>query len=170
MTELQRVIFNYEGTINKLLVDDKGGVCVPCRLMNMPVLMHLVLVGLLGLCVFGLAPFIHQGDDPVRAVCAALDLAAGIRYGRADIADTCQADGLLQSHGSGGRCPRGGDDRISLLWNCGLGEPSRVHGDGGRGQSIRKADGEGSGRRCALALMLGPLFCLYSDWRSRGAY
>jgi hypothetical protein len=24
MTELQRVIFNYEGTINKLLVDDKG--------------------------------------------------------------------------------------------------------------------------------------------------
>jgi hypothetical protein len=25
MNELQRVVFNYEGTINKLLVDDKGG-------------------------------------------------------------------------------------------------------------------------------------------------
>ncbi|EDQ88063.1 uncharacterized protein MONBRDRAFT_32966 [Monosiga brevicollis MX1] len=58
MTELQRVIFNYEGVINKLLVDDKG---------------------LLALCVFGLPPFVHHGDDPVRAVCAALDLAAGIR-------------------------------------------------------------------------------------------
>ena len=56
MQELQRVVFNYEGIINKLLVDDKG---------------------LLALAVFGLPPFLHQ-DDAARAVAAGIALAENI--------------------------------------------------------------------------------------------
>lgn len=52
MLEIQRSIYNWEGSINKLLVDDKG---------------------LLVLCAMGLPPMPHS-DDPVRAVYAALDL------------------------------------------------------------------------------------------------
>eukprot|EP00049_Salpingoeca_infusionum_P014913 m.285394 g.285394 ORF g.285394 m.285394 type:complete len:1205 (-) comp15776_c0_seq1:3067-6681(-) len=56
MLELQRVIFNYGGAINKLMVDDKGFVA---------------------LAVFGVAPWIHP-DDPARGVCAALDVTDAI--------------------------------------------------------------------------------------------
>lgn len=58
MQELQRVVFNYEGVINKLLVDDKG---------------------LLALAVFGLPPFLHQ-DDAARAVGAGLEIVDNIPY------------------------------------------------------------------------------------------
>ena len=56
MLEIQRSIYRWEGSINKLLVDDKG---------------------LLVLCAMGLPPMPHA-DDPVRAIHAALDLVENI--------------------------------------------------------------------------------------------
>lgn len=52
MLEIQRSVYRWEGSINKLLVDDKG---------------------LLVLCAMGLPPMPHA-DDPVRAIHAAFDL------------------------------------------------------------------------------------------------
>ncbi|EGD79547.1 hypothetical protein PTSG_10115 [Salpingoeca rosetta] len=52
MLEIQRNVYTWEGSINKLMVDDKG---------------------LLVLCAMGLPPMPHF-DDPVRAVEAAVDL------------------------------------------------------------------------------------------------
>eukprot|EP00049_Salpingoeca_infusionum_P012643 m.232666 g.232666 ORF g.232666 m.232666 type:complete len:1227 (+) comp15237_c2_seq1:290-3970(+) len=57
MQEVQRTIYQFEGSVNKMLVDDKG-----------------VLV----LCAMGLPPLQHS-DDPERAVSAALALAENIR-------------------------------------------------------------------------------------------
>eukprot|EP00730_Choanoeca_flexa_P001021 TRINITY_DN10444_c0_g1_i1.p1 TRINITY_DN10444_c0_g1~~TRINITY_DN10444_c0_g1_i1.p1 ORF type:complete len:1056 (+),score=243.50 TRINITY_DN10444_c0_g1_i1:148-3168(+) len=56
MLEVQRSMYNSEGSINKLLVDDKG---------------------LLVLCAMGLPPMKHS-DDPSRALAAALSLATNI--------------------------------------------------------------------------------------------
>eukprot|EP00045_Choanoeca_perplexa_P016908 m.235101 g.235101 ORF g.235101 m.235101 type:complete len:1667 (-) comp17397_c0_seq3:36-5036(-) len=56
MLEVQRSMYNSEGSINKLLVDDKG---------------------LLVLCAMGLPPMKHS-DDPSRALAAALSLASNI--------------------------------------------------------------------------------------------
>ncbi|MEI7768481.1 MAG: tetratricopeptide repeat protein [Chloroflexales bacterium] len=54
MTALQQTIYRYEGSLNKLLVDDKG---------------------MISLITFGAPPFAHT-DDPLRAVRCALDLQA----------------------------------------------------------------------------------------------
>eukprot|EP00051_Salpingoeca_urceolata_P007099 m.94209 g.94209 ORF g.94209 m.94209 type:complete len:1161 (+) comp15115_c3_seq1:1094-4576(+) len=62
MLEIQRTVYHWEGSINKLLVDDKG---------------------LLVLCALGLPPMPHS-DDATRAVSAALDLCtnlAGLKKG-----------------------------------------------------------------------------------------
>lgn len=57
MEEIERVIFSeWDGTINKLLVDDKGLLC---------------------LCAFGLEGSQHA-DDPARAVFAAVELAESL--------------------------------------------------------------------------------------------
>ncbi|EGD76161.1 hypothetical protein PTSG_00868 [Salpingoeca rosetta] len=75
MTELQRVVFNYEGVVNKLLVDDKG---------------------LLALVVFGLPPFLHQ-DDAARAVRAGIDIANDVP--RLDTTQTINASvGIATGH------------------------------------------------------------------------
>ena len=50
MLEVQRILYEFEGSINKLLVDDKG---------------------LLVLCALGLPPYYHS-DDASRAVFVAL--------------------------------------------------------------------------------------------------
>ncbi len=52
MVALQQTIYHYEGSLNKLLVDDKGTI---------------------SLIIFGAPPFAHAGD-PLRAVRCALDL------------------------------------------------------------------------------------------------
>eukprot|EP00050_Salpingoeca_kvevrii_P015938 m.51303 g.51303 ORF g.51303 m.51303 type:complete len:1147 (-) comp6600_c1_seq2:545-3985(-) len=57
MLSIQKVIYQWEGSINKFLVDDKG---------------------LLVLCAFGLPPLKH-GDDPKRAVIAARTLIEELR-------------------------------------------------------------------------------------------
>ncbi len=57
MLEIQRVVYHWEGSINKILVDDKG---------------------LLVLCALGLPPMPHS-DDPVRAVGTALDLVDNLK-------------------------------------------------------------------------------------------
>lgn len=56
MLRIQEVVYNWEGSVNKLVVDDKG---------------------LLVVCGFGLPPFSHH-DDPSRATNAALDLVRAI--------------------------------------------------------------------------------------------
>lgn len=57
MLRIQETIYQWEGSVNKLMVDDKG---------------------LLVLCALGLPPMRH-GDDPYRAVCAAMDIPAAIK-------------------------------------------------------------------------------------------
>ena len=57
MLRIQETIYQWEGSVNKLMVDDKG---------------------LLVLCALGLPPMRH-GDDPYRAVCAALDIPDAIK-------------------------------------------------------------------------------------------
>lgn len=54
MLTLQEVVYHYEGSLNKLLVDDKGTI---------------------GIALFGAPPLSHE-DDPWRAVRCALDLRA----------------------------------------------------------------------------------------------
>ncbi len=61
MLEIQRTVYLEEGSINKLLVDDKG---------------------LLVLCAWGLPPM-HHTDDAVRAVAAALYLVDNLKVGLA---------------------------------------------------------------------------------------
>jgi class 3 adenylate cyclase len=58
MLEIQRTVYHWEGSINKMFVDDKG---------------------LLVLCALGLPPM-HHSDDPDRAVSAALALVDNIRH------------------------------------------------------------------------------------------
>eukprot|EP00038_Savillea_parva_P020405 m.31267 g.31267 ORF g.31267 m.31267 type:complete len:1384 (+) comp4787_c0_seq1:244-4395(+) len=50
MLKIQEIIYEFEGSVNKMMIDDKGQVI---------------------LCVFGLNPYFHH-DDPVRAVRSAL--------------------------------------------------------------------------------------------------
>lgn len=57
MRALQRVVYGFEGAINKISVDDKGAVLV---------------------AVFGLPPFAHE-DDAVRATRAALGIQTALR-------------------------------------------------------------------------------------------
>jgi len=57
MLRIQEAIYQWEGSVNKLMVDDKG---------------------LLVLCALGLPPMGH-GDDPFRAVSAALDIPGAIK-------------------------------------------------------------------------------------------
>ncbi len=70
MLEIQRSVYRWEGSINKLLVDDKG---------------------LLVLCAMGLPPMPHA-DDPVRAVGAALHL---VEYLKGACARACMHARLL---------------------------------------------------------------------------
>lgn len=53
MLELQKCIFKYQGSINKIVIDDKGLICI---------------------AVFGLPPLLHD-DDPRRAVAAGVMIA-----------------------------------------------------------------------------------------------
>jgi class 3 adenylate cyclase len=62
MLRIQETIYQWEGSVNKLVVDDKG---------------------LLVLCAFGLPPLRH-GDDAYRAVRAALDLPDAIKRVKGD--------------------------------------------------------------------------------------
>ncbi len=57
MQTLQRALYHYEGSVNQLIVDDKGTTLV---------------------AALGLPPFAHE-DDPVRGVLVALEMAAGLR-------------------------------------------------------------------------------------------
>eukprot|EP00039_Didymoeca_costata_P010268 m.137830 g.137830 ORF g.137830 m.137830 type:complete len:1191 (+) comp14763_c0_seq1:324-3896(+) len=57
MLRVQETIYHWEGSVNKLMVDDKG---------------------LLVVCAFGLPPM-HHGDDPWRAVCAARDIIKAVQ-------------------------------------------------------------------------------------------
>lgn len=54
---LQRVLYRYEGSVNRFIIDDKGASL---------------------LAAMGLPPLAHQ-DDPARGLLAALDIAAGLR-------------------------------------------------------------------------------------------
>ena len=57
---VQRVVYDYQGTINKFLVDDKGSTLV---------------------AVWGLAPLTHE-NDPIRGMLAALSICAALQKQR----------------------------------------------------------------------------------------
>ena len=57
MQTLQRALYHYEGSVNQLIVDDKGTTLV---------------------AALGLPPFAHE-DDPARGLLVALEMAAGLR-------------------------------------------------------------------------------------------
>ena len=67
MLQIQKHVFAYEGSINKMMTDDKGLVCV---------------------AVLGLPPLPHE-DDPRRAVLAAMQLIEGIHTWDSVDAECC---------------------------------------------------------------------------------
>ena len=60
MLKVQEIIYHFEGSMNKMMIDDKGQVI---------------------LCVFGLNPYFHH-DDPLRAVKASVALVERFNDGR----------------------------------------------------------------------------------------
>ena len=60
MLKVQEIIYHFEGSMNKMMIDDKGQVI---------------------LCVFGLNPYFHH-DDPLRAVKASVALVERFHDGR----------------------------------------------------------------------------------------
>ncbi len=74
MLEIQRVVYHWEGSINKILFDDKVSY-ISLEVYKAPLTR---LQGLLVLCALGLPPLPHA-DDPVRAIGTAIDLVENIK-------------------------------------------------------------------------------------------